>query len=104
MGTTVRKIFDLAAAILFENYGGDADFVQYSPALLEHAPEITAIDETVLDWDDAICKNALVHGLASALMADDSNKKSEALIEYNKYAQALEDAAPAIAGYSDEAD
>lgn len=127
MGTTVRKIFDLAAAILFENYGGDADFVQYSPAFLErmlqealpyentirrykglpeleHAPEITAIDETVLDWDDAICKNALVHGLASALMADDSNKKSEALIEYNKYAQALEDAAPAIAGYSDEAD
>lgn len=127
MGTTVRKIFDLSAAILFEYYGGDADFVQYSPAFLErmlqealpyentirqykglpeleHAPEIAAIDETVLDWDDDICKNALVHGLASALMADDSNKKSEALIEYNKYVQALQDATPAIAGYGDEAD
>lgn len=127
MGTTVRKIFDLAAAILFEYYGGDADFVQYSPAFLERmlqealpyentirqyrgmaelasAPEITAINETVLDWDDAICKNALVHGLASALMADDNQKRAEAIMEYNKFVQALEDATPAIAGYDDETD
>ena len=32
---TVRRIFDLAAAIIFEQYGGDTDFDKYSPMLLE---------------------------------------------------------------------
>lgn len=122
---TVRKIFDMAAAILFENYGGDADFVQYSPLFLErllqealpyenavrqyegrpqlaHVPDIATIDETELDWDDDICKNALVHGLASALMADDNQKRAEAVMEYNKFVQALNDTSPAIAGYDYE--
>lgn len=35
MATTVRKIFDLAAAILFTSKGGDTDYDQYSPLLLE---------------------------------------------------------------------
>lgn len=32
---TVRRVFDLAAAIVFEQYGGDTDFDKYSPLLLE---------------------------------------------------------------------
>ena len=32
---TVRKIFDLAAAILFTSKGGDTDYDTYSPLLLE---------------------------------------------------------------------
>ena len=64
--------------------------------LVESVPELTAIDDTSLDWDDRITKNALVHGLASCLMGDDNNKKAEALIEYNKFVQALDEAAPAI--------
>ena len=31
----VRKIFDLAAAILFTSKGGDTDYDTYSPLLLE---------------------------------------------------------------------
>ena len=119
MATTVRHIFDLAAAIVFEKFGVDSDFDQYSPLfiermlqealpyenmirqqkglpLVESVPELTAIDDTSLDWDDRITKNALVHGLASCLMGDDNNKKAEALIEYNKFVQALDEAAPAI--------
>lgn len=116
---TVRRIFDLAAAIVFERYGVDTDFDQFSPLFLErmlvealpyenmirqqkglpvlqHAPEITEIDDTVIDWDDQITKNALVHGLASCLMGDESGKRAEGVIEYNKFVAALEEAAPAI--------
>ena len=32
---SIRRIFDLAAAILFEEYGGDSDFDKFSPLLLE---------------------------------------------------------------------
>lgn len=116
---TVRQIYDMAAAILFERYGNDLDYDALSPLFLSRmlqealpyenqirefrgepklagAPMLTAIDSTVLDWDDNICKVALVHGLASALLADESNKKAESIIEHNLFVQALEDAAPAI--------
>lgn len=89
---TVRKIFDLAAAILFTSKGGDTDYDTYSPLLLERlliealpyenairaadgreelasAPEINAIDDTVIDWDDRITRGALPHG--PRLGADD---------------------------------
>lgn len=119
---TTKKIFDLAAAILFESKGGDADFDKYAPLFLEQllmealpyenqireyegrervqtVPEVTAIDElTVIDWDDRITRGALPHGLASRFMGDDNNKKAEAVIEYNLFLQLLEDAAPAIFG------
>ena len=124
--TTVRRIFDLAAAIVFERFGGDSDFDQYAPLFLERlmqealpyenmireqkgltpvdaVPELNEIDDTVIDWDDRITKNALVHGLASSLMGDDNNKKSESLIEYNKFVQALDEAAPAIMEVADDA-
>ena len=117
---TTQKIFNLAAAILFESKGGDADFAKYAPLFLEQllmealpyenqireyqgrerletAPEVTAIDDqTEIDWDDRITRGALPHGLASKFMGDDNNKKAEAVIEYNKFLQALEEAAPAI--------
>lgn len=121
---TTKKIFDLAAAILFEKKGGDADFDYYAPMFIEQllmealpyenqireqqgrerlltAPEVTAIDDqTEIDWDDRITRGALPHGLVSKFMGDDNNKKSEAVIEYNKFLQTLEEAAPAI-GYGE---
>ena len=122
---TVRRIFDLAAAIIFEQYGGDTDFDKYSPMLLEqllveampyenmirrqagkplveHVPELTAIDATEIDWDDRITRDALPSGLASRLMLDSPDKKAEMVIEYNRFVGALEDAAPAIPEVGDD--
>ena len=121
---TVRKIFDLAAAILFTSKGGDTDYDTYSPLLLERlliealpyenairaqrgdeeltsAPEITTIDSTVLDWDDRITRGALPHGLASALMIDEEDKQAQMVLERNYFVEALEEAAPAVLGYGD---
>lgn len=125
MATTVRKIFDLAAAILFTSKGGDTDYDQYSPLLLERlliealpyenciraasgreeltsTPEINAIDDTVLDWDDRITRGALPHGLASALMIDEEDKQAQMVLEHNYFVEALEDAAPAVFAYDRE--
>ena len=115
MATTVRKIFDLAAAILFTSKGGDTDYDQYSPLLFERlliealpyenairAPEINAIDDTVLDWDDRITRGALPHGLASALMIDEEDKQAQMVLEHNYFVEALEDAAPAVFAYDRE--
>ncbi|MFR3787393.1 MAG: hypothetical protein ACLTWR_08900 [Agathobaculum desmolans] len=116
---TIRKIYDLAAAILFSSQGTDADFDKYAPLFLERllmealpyenmiraqrgepclqiAPEVTAIDETEIDWDDRITRSALPHGLVSCFMADEADKKAEMVMEYNKFVQALEEAAPAL--------
>ena len=122
---TVRRIFDLAAAIIFEKYGADTDFDKYSPMLLEqllveampyenmirrqagkplveHVPELAAIDDTEIDWDDRITRDALPSGLASRLMLDSPDKKAEMVIEYNRFVGALEDAAPAIPEVGDD--
>ena len=122
---TVRKIFDLAAAILFTSKGGDTDYDTYSPLLLERlliealpyenairaqrgdeeltsAPEITTIDSTVLDWDDRITRVALPWGLAAALLFDDENRKAESVMFRNEFVSALEDAAPAVPDYGEE--
>lgn len=122
---TIRKIFDLAAAILFTVKGGDTDFDQYSPLLLERllmealpyenairaadgreelktAPEVNSIDDTVIDWDDRITRGALPHGLASALMIDEEDKQAQMVLERNYFVQALEDCAPAVLGYGEE--
>lgn len=125
---TTQKIFNLAAAILFETKGGDTDFDNYAPLFLEQllmealpyenqireyqgrerletAPEVNSIDDqTEIDWDDRITRGALPHGLASKFMGDDNNKKAEAVIEYNKFLQALEEAAPAIPYYEESGD
>ena len=122
---TVKKIFDLAAAILFTSKGGDADFDTYAPPLLERllmealpyenairaqrgdaelatAPEISAIDDTVIDWDDRITRVALPHGLAAALMIDEEDKQAQMVLERNYFVEALLDAAPAVFGYDGE--
>ena len=123
---TVRKIFDLAAAILFTSKGGDTDFDQYSPSLLERlliealpyentiraasgrepatVPDITAIDNTEIDWDDRITRGALPHGLASALLIDDLDKQAQMVLERNYFVEQLEDAAPAVLGYGEESE
>ena len=102
-----------------------ADYDAYSPLLLERlliealpyenailaasgreelaaAPEISAIDDTALDWDDRITRGALPHGLASALMIDEEDKQAQMVLERNYFVQALEDCAPAVLGYGEE--
>ena len=50
---TVRRIFDLAAAIVFEQYGGDTDFDKYSPLLLEQMM-MEALPDYQCMWDGEI--------------------------------------------------
>lgn len=125
--TTVRHIYTLALARIFENPGSDQDFDTYSPALLEQllmealpyenqirrfygrepvesVPEITAIDETAIDWDDRITHIALPYGLAGILLSDDESRKAESVMNRNEFIAALEEAAPAIAETDDEQD
>ena len=77
---------------------------QRGAAQIARAPEIGAIDETEIDWDDRITRDAIPHGLASMLMGDDNNKKAESVIEYNKFVEALAEAAPAIMEGGDDAE
>lgn len=110
---TVRKIFDLAAAVLFTKYGEDTDYDTFSPMLLESllvtampyenlirrrngkelletVPELSKVDNTEIDWDDRITRFALPCGLASRLLADEPGMKAETVIEYNRFVEALE--------------
>lgn len=125
MATTIVRIYELALAKIIESAGTDADFDNYSPLLLDSllmealpyenairalrgdeelttAPEITAIDNTKLDWDDRITRIALPWGLAAALLFDDENRKAESVMFRNEFVAALEDAAPAVPGYGEE--
>ena len=122
---TIRRIYTLALAKIIEAPGSDVDFDTYSPALLDgllveampyenairaqqgdeeltSAPEITAISNTELDWDDRITRIALPWGLAAALLFDDENRKAESVMFRNEFVSALEDAAPAVPGYGEE--
>lgn len=124
---TVREIYELAAAIIFERPGSDEDFDLYTPKFLtrllmealpyenmirrqkgqpplETSPKITQIDDTMIDWDDRITRNALPHGLASCLMGDENSKKAESVMEYNKFVAALDECAPAIMEVADDAE
>ena len=117
--TTVRKIYRLALARIMESPGNDADFDTYSPdlleqllvealpyenpirrqagrPLLERAPEVTAIDDTELEYDDRIARLALPYGLAGILLSDDESRKAESVMMRNEYLTALDDAAPGI--------
>ena len=125
MATTIKRIYTLALAKIIEAPGTDVDFDSYSPTLLDSllvealpyenairaqrgdaeltgAPEITAIDSTVLDWDDRITRVALPWGLAAALLFDDENRKAESVMFRNEFVSALEDAAPAVPDYGKE--
>nr|DAF12903.1 MAG TPA: hypothetical protein [Caudoviricetes sp.] len=125
MATTIKRIYTLALAKIIEAPGTDVDFDSYSPTLLDSllveampyenairaqrgdaeltsTPEITAIDSTVLDWDDRITRVALPWGLAAALLFDDENRKAESVMFRNEFVSALEDAAPAVPDYGKE--
>lgn len=115
---TVKQVYQRALAIVFEQEGGDPDFDQYSPLLLdrlvmealpyenqirraagreelESAPVIEAIDGTALDYDDRITRIALPYGLAAVLLSDDESRKAESVMQRNAFVAALEEAAPA---------
>ena len=125
MATTIKRIYTLALAKIIEAPGTDVDYDSYSPPLLDSllvealpyenairaqrgdeeltsAPEITTIDNTVLDWDDRITRVALPWGLAAALLFDDENRKAESVMFRNEFVSALEDAAPAVPDYGKE--
>lgn len=122
---TYRKIFDLALAKMFERKGTDSDYDEYAApileglliealpyenmirrqkgvAVVEAAPEVDAVDETVLDWDDRITRNALPWGLASGLLAMDEIYQPQAAQFRNNFVDALSEAAPAVVSYTDE--
>lgn len=117
MSMTVKAVFQRALAHIFESPGGDADFDNYSPHILDNlilqclpyenavrsaqgrdtlqsAPLIEAIDETALDFDDRITRIALPYGLASALLMDDESRKTDSVLFWNKFVDALENLAP----------
>lgn len=117
--TTVKRIYELALAKIFEAPGNDEDFDAYSPAILdalllealpyenqirenagrerlEIAPEIAAIDSTPLDWDDRICRVALPYGLASVLLSDDQSTMAQSVMLRNEFLAQLEQIAPAV--------
>lgn len=125
MATTIKRIYTLALAKIIEAPGTDVDYDSYSPTLLDSllveampyenairaqrgdaeltsTPEVTAIDSTVLDWDDRITRVALPWGLAAALLFDDENRKAESVMFRNEFVSALEDAAPAVPDYGKE--
>ena len=125
MATTIKRIYTLALAKIIEAPGTDVDYDSYSPPLLDSllvealpyenairaqrgdeeltsVPEISVIDETVLDWDDRITLVALPWGLAGALLFDDENRKAESVMFRNEFVSALEDAAPAVLDYGEE--
>ena len=125
MATTIKRIYTLALAKIIEAPGTDVDYDSYSPPLLDSllvealpyenairaqrgdeeltsVPEISVIDETVLDWDDRITLVALPWGLVGALLFDDENRKAESVMFRNEFVSALEDAAPAVLDYGEE--
>ncbi len=115
---SVKRIYALALAKIFETVGNDTDYDTYSPLLLDsllvealpyenaircaagqaeltHAPELDSITTDTLDWDDRICRMALPYGLAAVLLSDDESRKAESVLNRNEFLQALEDCAPA---------
>lgn len=116
---TVRDIYKLALARVFDAPGSDEDYDTYSPLLLDSllaealpyensirlahgreplatAPRISKIDDTELDWDEHITRVALPYGLAAVILADDEIRKSESLLARNEYIGALEDCSCAV--------
>lgn len=115
---TVKQVYRRALAIVFESPGGDPDFDQFSPLLLDRlvmealpyenqirraagreelasAPVIEQIDDTEIDYDDRITRIALPYGLAAVLLSDDESRKAESVMNRNEFVNALNEAAPA---------
>lgn len=115
---TVKQVYQRALAIVFEQEGGDPDFDQFSPLLLDRlvmealpyenqirraagrpelsgAPVIEKIDDTEIDYDDRITRIALPYGLAAVLLSDDESRKAESVMNRNEFVNALNEAAPA---------
>lgn len=110
---TIREIYRLALARVFDAPGADDDYDTYSPLLLDSllaealpyennirlahgrtalqaAPRVQQIDDAMLDWDEQITRVALPYGLAAVILADDELRKSESLVARNEYIAALE--------------
>lgn len=119
--TTVRWIYQMALALLFERENEDPDFLAAFPLLLsktlmqvlpyenmvrqcekqpvlkpEDVPLVTEIDDTVLPFDERFLRTAIPDGIAGLFMADDDSKKAESVVQYNKFVQQCQEIAPAV--------
>lgn len=118
---TVREIYKLALAKLFEKENEDADFQTACPMLLNQllmqalpyenmirradgreviepweVPWYDSITDDEIGWDERILRAAIPDALAGLFMADDDSKKTEAVMQYNRFVQQLSETAPAV--------
>lgn len=119
--TTVRQIYQMALAILFEEEDSDPDFKRSFPFFLskslmqvlpyenqvrrfqgkelmepEDVPVITEINDDTLPYDERFLRTAIPDGIAGLFMADDDSKKAESVMQYNKFVTQCEEIAPAV--------
>ena len=118
--TTVRRIYQLSLALLFEKENEDPDFLAAYPLLLskvlmqvlpyenmvrivdgrpelapEDVPFIEDVTEDELPFDERFLRTAVPDGIAGLFMADDDFKKAEAVMQYNKFVTQCQEIAPA---------
>lgn len=119
--TTVRDIYKLGLAKLFEKEGEDADFQTACPLLLSQllmqalpyenmirrangreiiepweVPWYDAVTDDEIGWDERILRAAIPDAMTGLFMADDDSKKTEAVMQYNRFVQQLGETAPAV--------
>lgn len=119
---TVRQLYCMSCALIFETPDEDDDLKAAFPALLaqalaeavdyenqfrrlEQQPLLrvediplyeSADDESALPFHEVLCRGALPLGIKAALLEEDGGKQAEAVIAYNKYAAALWELTPAV--------
>jgi hypothetical protein len=131
MSSTAKSIYIASARLIYEEPDDDADLKASFPAFLnlalaealdyenmfrrdegtelltyEELPEITTADdtETVLPFHEVLLRRCIPLSIKHQFLEDDSTKKAEALIYYNRFVQELADCAPAVATSYDEDD
>lgn len=119
--TTIRNVYQLALALLFEQENEDPDFLRAFPLLLtktlmqvlpyenmvrqadgravltpEDVPFILELSDDELPFDERFLRTAIPDGIAGLFMADDDSKKAESVMQYNKFVQQCAEIAPAV--------
>ena len=119
---TVRQLYAMSCALIFETPDEDDDLKAAFPALLdqvlaeavdyenqfrrlqgkellevEDIPIYESADDTsVLPFTEKLCRGALPLGIKAALLEEDGGKQAEAVVAYNKYVTALSELTPAV--------
>lgn len=120
MKTTVKQIYEAACRSIYETPGDDEDLQKSFPYHLQiallHAlrtensirekdgrapvtaddiPDIRDIDASTLPFDERILRLAVPYCIKSKFLEEDSAKKAESVLEWNKFVDALAEIAPA---------